>query len=68
MAPDPLQRGDDLMSESADYKKELFEDELNIVSESDYERSRATLKDKFTLSIVADKSYLCDFKIISFTL
>ena len=52
------------MSDTADYNDELFEDELIRVSESDDVRSRATFKDKFTSSIVVDKSYLCDFKII----
>ena len=65
MAPDLLRWGDDQKSESADYSDELFEDELNGVSEGDDSHSRVTSKDKFTSNIVADKSYLCDFKIIS---
>ena len=65
MAPDLLQWGDDLISVPADYNDELFDQEFTEVSESDDARSRATSKDKFTSSIVADKNYLCDFKIIS---
>ncbi|HKQ21503.1 MAG TPA: hypothetical protein VJS91_05650 [Nitrososphaeraceae archaeon] len=34
MAPDLLRWGDDLKSEPVDYKEELFEDEINGVSES----------------------------------
>ena len=64
MAPDLLGWDDDLESEPADYNDDLFEDELNEVSESDDARTRTTPKDKFTSFIVADKSYLCDFKII----
>ena len=66
--PNLLRWDDDFISDSADYNDELFEDELNEVSESGCERTRATFKDKFTSSIVADKSYLCDFKIIPPTL
>ena len=68
MAPDLLQWGDDLISEPADYIDDLFDDELNGVSESDDVRARTTPKDKFTSSIDADKSYLYDFKIIPPTL
>ena len=64
MAPDLLRWGDDLISVSADYDNESFDEELTRVSESDDARARTTSKDKFTSSIVADKSYLCDFKII----
>ena len=64
MAPDLLRWGDDLISVPADYNDELFDQEFTRVSESDDARARATSKDKFTSSIVADKSYLCDFKII----
>ena len=64
MAPDLLRWGGDQISDSADYNDEIFEDELIRVSESDDVRSRATFKDKFTSNIVADKSYVCDFKII----
>ena len=56
--------GDDLISVPADYNDELFNQEFTRASESDDARARATSKDKFTSSIVADKSYLCDFKII----
>ena len=64
VAPDLLRWGDDLISVSADYIDDLFDDELNGVSDSVDIRARTTPKDKFTSSIVADKSYLCDFKII----
>ena len=64
MAPDLLRWGDDLRSVSADYNDELFDEEFVRVSESDDARTRATSKDKFNSCIVADKSYLCDFKII----
>ena len=66
MAPDLLRWGDDLISVPADYNDDLFEHEFTGVSESDEARARARaiFKDKFTSSIVADKSYLCDFKII----
>ena len=64
MAPDLLRWGDDLISVSADYNNELFDQEFTRVSESDDARARTTSKDKFTSSIVADKSYSCDFKII----
>ena len=68
MAPDLLRRGDDLISEPADYTDDSFDDELNGVSDSDDVRAMATPKDKFTSSIIADKSYLYDFKIIPPTL
>ena len=61
MAPDLLRWGDDLISDNADHDDKLCEDELIRVSESDDVRSRTTFKDKFTSSIVADTSYLCDF-------
>ena len=64
MAPDLLRWGDDLISVSADHIDELFDREFTRVSESDDARARATSKDKFNSCIVADKSYLCDFKII----
>ena len=64
MAPDLLRWGDDHISVSADYDNELFDQELTRVSESDDSRARTTSKDKFISSIAADKSYLCDFKII----
>ena len=64
MAPDLLRWGDDLISVPADYNGELFEQEFTGVSESDDARVRTTPKDKFTSSIIADKSYLSDFKII----
>ena len=35
MAPDLLRWGDDLISEPADYIDDLFDDELNGVSDSD---------------------------------
>ena len=53
---------------TADYVDDLFDDELSGVSDSDDVRARTTPKDKFTSSIVADKSYLYDFKIIPPTL
>ena len=66
--PDLFQWGDDLIpadsSVPADSSDELFVREFTGVSESDDARARATSKDKFTSSNVADKSYLCDFKII----
>ena len=68
MAPDLLQWGDDLISEPADFTNDLFDDQLNGVSDSDDVRARTTPKDKFTSSIVADKNYLYDFKIIPPTL
>ena len=68
MAPDLLQWGDDLISEPADFTNDLFDDQLNGVSESDDVWARTTPKDKFTSSIVADKSYFYDFKIIPPTL
>ena len=68
MAPDLLRWGDDLISEPADFTDDLFDDKLNGVSDSDDVRARTTPKDKFTSSIVADKSYLYDFKIIPPTL
>ena len=64
MAPDLLRWSDDLISDSADYNDDFFEQEFTRVSESDDARARATPKDKFNSCIVADKSYLCDFKII----
>ena len=64
MAPDLLRWGDDLISVSADYNDDLFDQGFTKVSESDDARARTKSKDKFTSSIVADKSYLCDFKII----
>ena len=68
MAPDLLRWGDDLISDTADYNDVLFEDEIIRVSESDDARSRATYNDKFISGIDADKSYLCDFKIIPLSL
>ena len=65
MAPDLLRWGDDLISVPADFNDEQFDLEFIRVSESDDARSRATSKDKFTSSIVADENYLFDFKIIS---
>ena len=56
--------GDDLISEPADYTDDLLDDELNGVSDSVDVWARTTPKDKFTSSIVADKNYLYDFKII----
>ena len=67
-APDLLRWGDDLISEPADYIDDLFNDELNGVSDSDDVRARTTPKDKFPSCIVAGKSYLSDFKIIPPTL
>ena len=64
MAPDLLRWGDDLISVLADYNYKVFDQEFTRVSESDDARTRATSKDKFTSSMVADKSYLCDFNII----
>ena len=64
MAPDLLRWGNDLISVSADYNDESFEQESTRESESYDARTRATPKDKFNSSIVADKGYLCDFKII----
>ena len=62
MAPDLLRWGDDLISEPADYIDDLFDDELNGVSDSDDVRALTTSKDKFTSSIVADKNYLYDLR------
>ena len=66
MAPDLLRLGDDLISVSADFNDELFDEEFTRVSESDDARTRATFKDKFNSCINADKSYLYDFKIIHY--
>ena len=64
MAPDLLNWDNDLESETADYVGEIIKGELNKVSERNDERSRTTLKDKFSLCIVADKNYLKDIQII----
>ena len=68
MAPDLLSWDCDLKSDPADYDYELIRDEVNGASERNDVQLRATSKDKFTSSIVADKNYLYDFKIISPTL
>ena len=57
------------MSDTADYNDELFEDELIRVSESDDIRSRTTLKDRFTSSVIADiyvilRSFLLIYRLV----
>ena len=65
MAPVLLSWNFDLKSDSADYNREIIQNAVKEVSEGNDARSRTTLKDKFTSSIVSDTYNLCDIKVTS---